>query len=1053
MTFHHSDVVIAGWKRHLLTGASVAVISLAAGLAVPGAALAQTELDGTGITTDQAAGVVESDAVAGVTVAIDTNDADDGAADTSAVVFGGTNGNSILNSTDQVVTLNVTDSVGTTAVGYLVLDEAVNVTGGGTIAINLGGVVPAGIVFNGSVVETNGTITIQAGDGAAGVGDTFDLVFASDQNRDLTIEAAISAVGDDNIVLRVVDTEGTSGNSVTFTDAVNVGTDAGDLIVVDGNITEGATGGDDVGDYDVAAAAVTAVFQSDVTAGEIQLDSTDQAATLVLGASGATTTVTADIDSEAGANNTLIIADGANVTIVGDVLSNATWSAFTVGNGSATTLTLQGDTGANANLTLSDNATLVVDATGGNRTLDGDVLSDDPGSTTTFQVTGDGAGGNAVTLNGTVGAGGNVVDVIDLDDEATFTANVFAGAIDADADATFNGDLSANSLDVAATFTSTLGSASNAITGDITGAGSLEIGAGNTLTLGANGAMSTLSIADLGGVGAGNGNIAFAAGSMVTINSTIGSGGSNSIGNFTLDDANTTVTINSADAVAVTGGGQLVLGQGTTVLGSNIGDTDTVFAVAADNDGITNGTDAHTIQLSANIGNAGAETIILATTGGVLATDLDGNAANGEIVVTDTALTDFTIDDNGVNIEITSAARTTQDTANELGISSGEANALRQAVTSADTIGDTAGLDALTTALNAGGAQATQAAQQVGVQQDVQGGGSQVAFDSSSAQQSVTGNRLAGLRSDDPRFASAFASTQDERGFSGGDLVSAPYTPRYTNSVWLQAFGGVASADGDSVFAGYDGNFGGAMIGIDGQVSEDVVIGAFGSFTLSTVDGDGAGNAELDAETYTIGVYGSYTGQSFYVDGFASFALANNDSTRIGVGNETITADYDATQFAIGAAAGVPIEVSSGVFITPNASLTWNHYDADSYTETGSLGFSANVNPDSVSQLTGTLGARLHAVYEQGDGTAFIPEVSVAVVGDLIDDDAVSTATFVGGGTAYTVTGTDTDDIGALIGAGFSFESEGWSAGLSYDADLRSDYQSHTGRAEFRWKF
>ncbi|MGD1886300.1 MAG: hypothetical protein ACFB01_04095 [Cohaesibacteraceae bacterium] len=42
---------------------------------------------------------------------------------------------------------------------------------------------------------------------------------------------------------------------------------------------------------------------------------------------------------------------------------------------------------------------------------------------------------------------------------------------------------------------------------------------------------------------------------------------------------------------------------------------------------------------------------------------------------------------------------------------------------------------------------------------------------------------------------------------------------------------------------------------------------------------------------------------------------------------------------------------------------------------------------------------------------------------------------------------------GALIGAGFSFENEGWSAGLSYEADLRSDYQSHTGRAEFRWKF
>lgn len=188
------------------------------------------------------------------------------------------------------------------------------------------------------------------------------------------------------------------------------------------------------------------------------------------------------------------------------------------------------------------------------------------------------------------------------------------------------------------------------------------------------------------------------------------------------------------------------------------------------------------------------------------------------------------------------------------------------------------------------------------------------------------------------------------------------------------------------------------------------------------------------------------------MDGFASFAGSDNDVSRTALA-QTITASYDANQFAIGATLGMPIEVSSNIFITSNASLTCNYYNADNYTESGSAGFSAAVNSGSSSQLTGALGARLHAVYEQADGTSFIPELRVSIIGDLVDDDAVSTATFTGRGSTFNVTGTDADDIGAQIGIGLAMESDEWSTGISYDADLRGDFKSHTGRAEFRWKF
>lgn len=231
-------------------------------------------------------------------------------------------------------------------------------------------------------------------------------------------------------------------------------------------------------------------------------------------------------------------------------------------------------------------------------------------------------------------------------------------------------------------------------------------------------------------------------------------------------------------------------------------------------------------------------------------------------------------------------------------------------------------------------------------------------------------------------------------------------------------------------------------------------MGVLGAYTASSVDGNGAGNAQLDASTYQVALYGSYTTDDFYLDGFASYAYAQNEMTRTAVG-QTIEADYGSSQFSVGLAGGVPVEVASQVYFTPNASLTWNHYSADSYTETGSLGFSARVTPGSVSQLTGTVGARIHAVYENftANGTSLIPELRVGLAYDIVDDDAVSTATFVGGGTSYSVTGTNTDDLGALIGVGLSFDNPAWTASLGYDGDLRSDYMSHTASAEYRFRF
>lgn len=701
-------------------------------------------------------------------------------------------------------------------------------------------------------------------------------------------------------------------------------------------------------------------------------------------------------------------------------------------------------------------------------------------------------GGDGAPATDVANSSGGHADV-DISGNATTTGTVLVESGNAGADAADNGGNAHLSFE-SNTGTVTLGGLLTVRVGADAGGGdsgtpqvsfaSMTVNANGGIALDDNASPSANAIAEFNGTGnqtvngfingtnAGDGELWVTnTGGMVTFNNTIGDtdaiglvridGGANVLFNdnigttsFTLNGVGSTLAFNATDAVQVAlgTGGTLTLDQSTINLGSNLGAGDTVFqldqAGAASNLTVTTPVaNEITVNLAANF-TTGTLTLI--------DDDADNSADVAQFTATDTALTVFTVGsaDTNNDIVITAAATTNAQAAATLGVTTDQANALRQAVTSTATSGDTTNLDNLTAALNAGGTQATNAARQVGPQGETLEGGAQVAFSATGQQQGITGGRLSGFRSGDPRFVSAFAAT--ENGFSGGDY-SAPYSasaPRYSSSVWFQAFGGVADADADTLIAGYDAAFGGAMIGVDGMVTDNITIGAFGSYTLSSVDGDGVGNAQLDANTYTIGVYAGYTGASFYLDGFASYAGSDNDVTRTAFG-QTITGEYDASQFAIGAALGVPIEVSSNVFITPNASLTYNHYDADSYTETGSLGFSATVNPGSASQLTGTLGARFHAVYEDidGSGTDFIPEVRLGVIGDLVDDDSVSTANFVGGGTAFNVTGTDTDDIGALIGLGLALDNDGWAAGISYDGDIRSDYMSHTARAEFRWKF
>lgn len=491
-----------------------------------------------------------------------------------------------------------------------------------------------------------------------------------------------------------------------------------------------------------------------------------------------------------------------------------------------------------------------------------------------------------------------------------------------------------------------------------------------------------------------------------------------------------TFTVNSTAATAFDVDGNIVLGAGTLHIDANVEDTDTVFDVAGT---FTGGGIDVTIDEGFHTG-----TIILET----------GDAADdsGEFTLAagqaDGALANYTIVNNAGATELRAATKTAATIAAEQGVSEEYGAGAIQAAAAIEAGGSVTEEDTFGAALSAGGDTTSNAIASAGSQSDVIGGGVESAMAGNSASQDVVFARTAALRSDGASFASA------DTGFAAGDHVAV------SGEFWIRGFGGIADADTDGGDPGFEATFGGVVVGVDFDLDQSAVVGVFAGYSISDVDGDGAGSAELESEGFQIGLYYSRSEADYYVDVTVGYTYVQNDSDRfITATSATASADYDAHVISGALEIGAPMEVQANTFFTPVVGLSVTHYSAEDYTETGGGALNQSVDSDAVTEVVGTIGFKAHYVYD-ADGFAVIPELRAAAGYDFADEEATAAVNYTGGGAAYNVTGTDLDPFRAEVGAGvgFAFEDE-VTLSLNYDGDLRSDYQSHAARVDLRIGF
>jgi len=782
--------------------------------------------------------------------------------------------------------------------------------------------------------------------------------------------------------------------------------------------------------------------------GTLTFETTTSDTTLVSGTVGALRDLSViNVDPDAGVTATFagtVNSNTINHTGIGTVaFSDDVTGNVNIENG---TVDFSGD--VTGNVAINDGGTVTVAAT---KSITGTV-DNTSGADGAGRLTINNTGGNLTVVSGNVG-GTNSLHTVTVDNTG--------------GDAQFGGTL--NTVNVIANGGNAVIVATGARITTLTADGDF-IGGGGTLDV-----NRTINITDGGSLIAGAGGMALGG---VTINAPITLDAGN---NVTFDGTNLQTVTGQID-----GGGHLTVSNtlGVTfasAVGSNtaldritVGATHkatfnrTLNAADIDLDGELEVNDAVVLSGDLNIDgasirlrggfesgdtiftvndvvSANSTEIILPTsfTSGTIVFADSGVNASGDIAnltVTDTVFAEYTLVANGNDIEIAAAAKSDDEIATALDLSSQEVDILKKTNEILDGSGDEEAIDALTDILLAGGNTATDGVKQISVQGDTLSGVTETGIGTGSTVINLSITRLAELRSG-IQYAVA----------SNGEIgESAP-----TKGAWMQAFGNWIDQDGSNGVSGFDARTYGVAFGLDNKLSDRVTVGGSFAYANSNVDGDGAGQSEADINSYQFTLYGDYTTDQYYVEGMLGYARNHNDVSRIvnfGGLDRVASGDYASNQFMASIDGGLPIQLRGTAYFTPTAGLAWTYVSSDSYTETGSGGLNQRVDIDDVNTVIGSLGAKLHTRI-RAKGGYIVPEIKAGVSYDFVGDDVTATSRFVAGGAAFKVEGTEVEQLGANAGFGLAYEAEEWTLGMNYDAEFKSDSIGYSGRVEARFKF
>lgn len=160
----------------------------------------------------------------------------------------------------------------------------------------------------------------------------------------------------------------------------------------------------------------------------------------------------------------------------------------------------------------------------------------------------------------------------------------------------------------------------------------------------------------------------------------------------------------------------------------------------------------------------------------------------------------------------------------------------------------------------------------------------------------------------------------------------------------------------------YDGT------GVTGGIEYNPGGGLFGGLALSYSGPRARFNrqdATTDADTFSIGAYGSFEAAGFSVDARAGLSRSDYHFERPAVIDE-LRGETDGTSFSLGGEASYGFELNDRVSVGPMVEVDYARARIDGYTEKGDAALTLNVQRQKLSSLLGGAGLKAEAEFDAG---------------------------------------------------------------------------------------
>ena len=269
----------------------------------------------------------------------------------------------------------------------------------------------------------------------------------------------------------------------------------------------------------------------------------------------------------------------------------------------------------------------------------------------------------------------------------------------------------------------------------------------------------------------------------------------------------------------------------------------------------------------------------------------------------------------------------------------------------------------------------------------------------------------------------------------------------------INGFSQHGDAEESDGLSGFDYSMGGAALGLDYTVNEQVVIGAGFGYADTDIDLDsGFGAGEIDS--YLGSLYAAWLIQRAYLEGIFTYGNHSYENSRridIGEIDGYSTSDHDADAFSALLEGGYDYSLRSWA-MQPYASLFYTYVDEERFQESGAGSLNMQVGNTQTNDLASELGLRVSRPFRIFAGT-FRPEFKAAWQYNYDIDRYATRMAFAGTTERITIEGRRRPGS-ALLGAALSFAGDcGIIASVEYDGEIAEDFTANAVFGQVRIPF